>query len=308
MEIKIFVNRQKMDKIWYNTNNMKKQLIIMPFDHRGSFKKHLIGTKKITKKQHKELEDLKKMIYQAFLNVYKKHKKKDNLAILVDEEFGAKILKDAKKRKIQICLTTEKSGQKQYGFEYGSSFGKHINKFKPDYVKALVRYNPLNKNVNKAQLKKLKRLSDFCKKNNYKLLIELLVPATDKDLKLAKTEKKYEKTLRLTRTVQAIKEIKQKVKVDIWKMEGFSAKGWKRIIKVVPKTSSIIFLGRGEDDKKVKKWLMDAKKFEQIIGFAIGRTIFLNALKRYQAKKISKSKAQDLIAKKFQSYINLWNK
>ncbi len=280
----------------------------MPFDHRGSFKKHLIGTKKITKKQHKELEKLKELIYQAFLKVYKKYEKKDDLAILVDEEFGAKVLKDAKKRKIQICLTTEKSGQKQYGFEYGSAFGRHINKFKPDYAKALVRYNPINKKINKVQLKKLKRLSDFCKKNNYKLLIELLVPATDKDLKLVNTERNYEKTLRLIRTVAAIKEIKQKVKVDIWKMEGFSNKCWKRILKVIPKNSSIIFLGRGEDDKKVKQWLLAAKKFDQIIGFAIGRTIFLDALIKYKEKKITKSKAQDLIAKKFQSYINLWNK
>jgi len=280
----------------------------MPFDHRGSFKRNIIGTKDITSKQKKELKKLKELVYQAFLKVYKKYPIKDELAILVDEEFGLKILRDAKKRGIQICLTTEKSGQKEFGFEYGNKYQKHINKLKPDYVKVLVRYNPQNKKANKIQLKKLKKLSDFCKRKNYKLLLELLVPPTENDLKLARTEAIYDKKYRLSRTLQAIKEIKTKMDIDIWKMEGFSKDGWKKIIKIIPKESAIIVLGRGQDEKKVKKWLVDAAKFDQIIGFAVGRTIFLNALKRYYSKKISKRQAANIIARKYSYFINLWNK
>lgn len=287
---------------------MRKNLMILPFDHRGSFKRTLVGSADITKKQHKELEELKFLVYEAFLAVYKKYPNKDELAILVDEEFGAKVLRDAKKRGIQICLTAEKTGQKEFGFEYGNSFGKHIDKFKPDYVKALVRYNPLNKKINEDQIKKLERLNEYCIDNNYALLIELLVPPTEKDLKFAGSEKKYEKKLRITRTVGAINQIKAKIDVDVWKLEGFSKVGWKRIVRAVPNDSDIIVLGKGEDSKKVKKWLMSAKRFDKIIGFAVGRTIFLNALKKYYSGKISRKRAIDIISSNYLRFINLWNK
>jgi 5-dehydro-2-deoxygluconokinase len=287
---------------------MKNSLLILPFDHRGSFKRELAGSEKISKKQRQELEQLKFLIYRAFLKIYKKYENKDELAILVDEEFGSKILRDAKRAGIQICLTTEKSGQKEFKFEYGNSFGRHINSFNPDFVKALVRYNPLNKKVNARQLKRLSRLSEFCQNNNYPLLLELLVPPTEKDLQLAKTKANYEKTVKVTRTIRAVLEIKAKVKVNIWKMEGFSKQAWKSILKKIPKDSKVIVLGRGEDEKKVKKWLADAAEFDKIIGFAVGRTIFLNALKKYTQNQISKNRAIDKIAENFVKFIKYWKK
>jgi 5-dehydro-2-deoxygluconokinase len=89
-------------------------------------------------------------------------------------------------------------------------------------------------------------------------------------------------------------------------LEGFSKKQWEGVIKSTNKGSKIVFLGRGEDKSKVSKWMKDASQHEEIIGFAIGRTIFLEPLKDYQKKKIAKEIAIKKISDNFNYFINLW--
>lgn len=288
---------------------MDKPLLILPFDHRSSFSKNILGLEgKLNTKQKKEITELKKIIFDGFLLVMKKYKNKDFFGILVDEEYGSSIIKQAQKSQAIVCLPVEKSGQEILQFEYGTSYGDHIKKIKPDYVKVLVRYNPLNKSINQKQLQRLKELDKFCRNNNYQVILELLVPPTEYDLKISKNEKTYNNKLRLNRTIGAISEMKKVINVDTWKLEYFSLISWKKVIKVTGKKSKIILLGRGEDKSVVDKWIRDASKFEQIIGFAIGRTIFLDELKKYVSGKISKKTATTRIAANFDYFVKLWAK
>lgn len=289
---------------------MKNQpLLILPLDHRSSFSRDVLGVEgKLNQKQNQQITDLKQIIFAGFLAVQKKFKHKNYFGILLDEEYGLSILQQAKKESAIVTVPVEKSGQEVLAFEYGKSFGAHLKKVDPDYVKVLIRYNPLKKEVNKKQAIKLKELNNFCQKNNYKIILELLVPPTEADLKIAKTEKNYNNKLRLIRTVDAIKEIKKIIKVDVWKLEGFDKLGWQKIIQATGANSKIIFLGRGEDKKMVTAWLKAAIPFEQIIGFAIGRTIFLETLQKYQAKKITRDQAVKQIAEKFGYFVKLWAK
>ncbi len=288
---------------------MDNQLLILPFDHRSSFSKNILGISgKLNLKQKKEVADLKKIIFEGFLTVYKKYQSQNYFGILVDEEYGLSVLKQARKIKAIVCLPVEKSGQSELKFEHGKSFGRHINKIQPDYVKVLVRYNPLNKEVNKKQLERLSELGVFCHKNNYKIILELLVPPTEYDLKVAKTEDHYNNKLRLKRTVGSIKEIKKVLDIDIWKLEYFSRPGWKKVIAMTGKKSKIILLGRGEDKTVVDGWIKDAASFPQIIGFAIGRTIFMEELKKYVAGQINKKTAVKKIGDNFDYFVQLWVK
>ena len=286
---------------------MNQPLLILPFDHRSSFSKNILGLEgKLNKTQKKEISDLKKIIFEAFLSVQKKYRRKNYFGILVDEEYGLSLLREAKKHSAIVTVPVEKSGQEVLAFEYGWRFGAHIRKANPDYVKVLIRYNPLNQEINQRQAVKLKKLDQFCQKNNYKIILELLVPPTEADLKIAKTEKNYNSKLRLTRTIDAIKEIKKMIGVDVWKLEGFDKSGWQKIIKVTGVNSKIIFLGRGEDKKMVTTWLKSAIPFKQLIGFAIGRTIFLETLQKYHAEKITHDQAIKEIATKFDYFVKLW--
>jgi 5-dehydro-2-deoxygluconokinase len=289
---------------------MDKQLMILPFDHRASFYRDILGVLKPTAADNKRVIELKNMVYDAFNKIRNKHlEQAEAFGILVDEEYGTSILKDAIKNKVTFLLTTEKSGQDEYKFEYGNAFGQHIKKFNPTFVKALVRYNPENKEINSKQLKRLKQLSDWCVKNKCQFLVELLVPPTENDLKKVKTAKAfYNSDLRFNKTVKAIKEMRRVLKVDVWKLEGFNSAQWKSIVSAAGKRAKIIILGRGESEKQVLAWLKASALYEQIVGFAIGRTIFEQPLKDYVNKQISKEKAVQQIAANYAKYVDIWLK
>jgi 5-dehydro-2-deoxygluconokinase len=288
---------------------MPKQLYILPFDHRASFFRDLFGWKEpLTKAQYNKVKEAKQIIWFSFVRSWAKCKItcQGNMGILVDEEFGTDILKAAKKLGAVRILTTEKSGQKVFDFEFGSKFGQHLLKFKPEYSKVLVRYNPVNKKDNLEQLKRLKRMSDFCHKNKIGFLFELLVPATDEQLK--KYGKNYDLKARPFLSVQAMKEISNfGVKPDIWKLEAMPRPYWPKIIKVAGK-AQIVVLGRAGGKDMVSQWLKTAAKFKEIIGFAVGRTIFFQPLEKWRDKKITKDKAIGLIAGNFEYFIDLWEK
>ena len=292
-----------------------KQLYILPFDHRSTFYKGLFAWQlPLTKAQVKTIKMYKGLVWQAFLKVYKKSQNKENLGILVDEQFGSKILRQARKLSIVTILTTEKSGQKIFDFEYGENFGKHILKFKPDYAKVLVRYNPSNRKDNLRQLKQLKKINSFCQRNKVGLLFELLVSPTDLQLKKFKTKEKFDLQGRAVLTQKAVKENRAfGIEPDIWKLEAMYKKAdWQKIIKIIEnknkKDIKIIVLGRAASKKQVSQWLKIAANFREIIGFAVGRTIFFPPLEKYRDKKISKRQAIEQIAKQFEYFINLWEK
>lgn len=294
----------------------KRQLMILPFDHRSSFSKKLMGFgENLTDTQVKAVQRVKKVVYDGFKKTISKYKDKSDFGMLVDEQFGSSILKDASKKDFKACCPVEKSGQKEFQFEYGNQFGKHIEEVNPDNVKVLVRYNPANKELNKRQLKRLKRLSDYCMKTDRKLLFELLVPPSRAELKKFHGNKKtYDHKKRAQDTVKAIKEISKELYVDVWKLEGEDTlKAWKDIISAIRTGQnkddfSIVVLGRGENKQKVIEWLKIAAKFPKVNGFAVGRTIFFKPLQEYKEMKINRDKAVDKISRNFSYFVNLWLK
>ena len=286
---------------------MAGKLLILPFDHRGSLAKDLLNAgENLTRRQKQQMKNFKNIIYQGFVKTVKQYADRSGFGVLVDEEFGRDILKKADRFGVVVMMPVEASGRPGLQFDYGDKFGEQIKRVNPDYVKVLIRYNPLNCGVNRGQLKKLQQLNDFCQANNYRLVLELLVPPAGDDLNISGSEENYDKKLRLLRTQQAIKEISRKVQVDVWKLEWFSRAGWREIAKTIGPDARIIMLGRGGNKQQVKKWLADALTCKQVIGLAIGRTIFLAVLKKYHHRKLNKKQAVDQISKKFDFFVKMW--
>ncbi|HOM78094.1 MAG TPA: DUF2090 domain-containing protein [bacterium] len=279
-------------------------LLILPFDHRSSFSKNILGIEGDPNSEEiQKIKYLKGLVFEAFLRVREDIEKPEELGILVDEMYGREIIEKANSMGIVTSVGVEKSGLDIFDFEYGKDFGKHIETLQPSYVKVLVRYNVQNKWANRKQLNRLKKLSDYCLQNKKKLLFELLVPPTERD---KKSKADFETVIRPEKTARAILEISKKVKADLWKLEGFSTEGWKQVLEVIPKDEKVIVLGRGEDEEKVKHWLTEASKFDQIIGFAVGRTIFMQPLIDHLQNDTSKEEAIERISQNFKSFVNLW--
>jgi 5-dehydro-2-deoxygluconokinase len=113
---------------------------IQPFDHRGSFQKKMFGWKgTLSEAQTAEIAAAKRVIYDGFKAAIAGGVPKEKAGILVDEQFGAAILRDAKADGFTTCAPAEKSGQEEFDFQYGEDFARHIEAFGPTFCKVLLR-------------------------------------------------------------------------------------------------------------------------------------------------------------------------
>ncbi len=293
----------------------EKQLLVLAFDHRGSFMEKLFGIKgrPPTAQETAEISDYKKAVYEGFLKAVENGVPKNIAGILVDEQFGAAIAQDARNNHITFAMPCEKSGQDEFDFEYSEEFGEHVRKFSPSYCKVLVRYNSgAGAQANAGQLQKLGQLNDWLSQNNTPFLFELLVPATKQQLDSVQGDKtKYDSQLRPKLMVQAMREIQAAgVEPDVWKMEGVDADVDASAIVAQAqeegRKSGVITLGRGESREKVAEWLKVGARIPGIIGFAVGRTIFWDALAGMKQGKHSREQAVEAIARNYREFVELW--
>jgi 5-dehydro-2-deoxygluconokinase len=295
-----------------------KPLYVLPFDHRGSFQVKMFGWKgTLTREQTAEIAATKQVIYDGFKAAVAAGVHKEKASILVDEQFGAAILRDAAKNGYGTASPAEKSGQDEFDFEYGEDFAKHIEAFHPTFCKVLVRYNPEGDiDLNQRQAARLKRLSDYVhgKTKSY-FMFELLVPAEKSQLDQVKNDKKaYDLEIRPGLMVLAIHELQDKgVEADVWKIEGLDRRQDCEKVVVAARRNGrdkvgCIVLGRGEDDRKVREWLGVAAAVPGFIGFAVGRTTFWDPLVDWRAKKTTREGAVAEIARRYREWADIFEK
>jgi len=293
-----------------------KPLYILPFDHRGSFETKMFGWEgALTPQQTAEIATAKRVIYDGFQAAVAAGVPKEKAGILVDEQFGAAILRDAKERGFWTACSAEKSGQEEFDFEYGEDFARHIEAVQPTFCKVLVRYNPEgDQALNRRQSDRLRRLSDHLhSKSRSRYMFELLVPAEKTQLDWVKGDQKsYDLELRPTLMVDAIQELQDAgVEPDIWKIEGLDRReDCEKIVAAARRSGrdrvGCIILGRGEDKSKVRQWLTTAADVPGFIGFAVGRTDFWEPLVSWRAKKIAREAAVAEIAARFKEFSDIF--
>lgn len=293
-----------------------RPLYVMPFDHRGSFQKKMFGWPgALSEAQTAEIAAAKRVIFDGFKAAIAGGAPKGKAAILVDEQFGADILRDAKAEGFTTCAPAEKSGQEEFDFEYGEDFTKHIEAFGPTFCKVLVRYNTEgDRALNNEQAARLKRLSDYlAAKNQSRFMFELLVPPEKAQLEKLKGDKAaYDLELRPRLMVQAIHELQDAgVEPDLWKIEGLDRREDCEKMVVAARRGGrdkvgCIILGRGENDDKVHEWLATAAAVPGFIGFAVGRTVFWQPLVDWRAKKITRDQAVAAMAKRYREFVDIF--
>lgn len=299
----------------FNNLGYNKNLFILPFDHRSSFAK-LFGftNAQLNPEEKKIITSAKEIIFMAFEKAISVGVSKEEAAILIDEEYGDKIIRDAISKNYNVILTTEKSGQKEFTFEYGDEFEKHIEKYAPHFVKALIHYNPNDDPLSKMrQQQKLEILSNYCHQNSYKFLLEVLISPTELQLKnVSSNIQRYDVEIRPNLTAKAIGELQNShVEPDIWKIEGMESQDSYKIVilqaqKEYRKNVGIVILGRAENQEKVDRWIKVGRKIKGIIGFAVGRTVFWEPLTQYKNGNINKDTAIENISNNFLHFHNIF--
>ena len=242
-------------------------LYLLPFDHRHSYISGMFHFEPpLTQEQHAAA------------------------GILVDEEFGAAILHDARQRSFVTAVSTEKSGSDEFEFEYGTDFARHIEAVAPSFAKALVRYNPQGERaLNQRQEERLKQLSVACHRSERRFMFELLVPATAAQLErvAGDTDAYYQRT-RPQLMIDAMRALQDAgVEPDVWKIEG---------------------LARRADEAKVRSWLATAAGVTGFIGFAVGRTSFWDAAAGFHAQTLTRAQAAAQIAGRFRDWVDVFER
>jgi myo-inositol catabolism protein IolC len=292
-----------------------KNFFILPFDHRSSFAKLFEFTNpKLSSGERETIIKAKEIIYLAFKRAVEIEIPKEQAAILVDEEYGDKIIKDAINHDFNVILTTEKSGQKEFDFEYGQDFAKHIDKYRPSFVKALLHYNPNDDPLSKMrQQQRLTILNKFCHENSYKFLVEILIMPTDLQLIETNGNKDiFDLKIRPNLTAKTIEELQRaNIEPDIWKIEGMENEDSYKIVslqalKEERKDVGIVILGRGENREKVEEWIRVGNKSRGVIGFAVGRTVFWDPLVDYKNDRIEKEKTIEAISNNFLHFYHIF--
>src|ERR1700760_129154 len=293
------------------------KLYILAFDHRGSFQKKMFGIEgDPTEEETKTISDAKHLIFEGMKVAVERGVDAEATGVLVDEQFGSNIPEKAKQGGLKLAMPVEKSGQDEFDFQYGDEFGDHIEKYDPDFSKVLVRLNPDGAaDLNEPQLERLKRLADWLHEHDRKFLFELLVPAEDSQLEqVGGDSDRYDAELRPELMRRAIEQIQDYgCEVDVWKIEGVDSREDAEMLAEQTRKGEgrenvkSVLLGRGASDEKVEHWLQQAAGVEGFIGFAIGRSIWWDALKGFLEDGLEREQAAEQIAEKYLRFIQVYD-
>jgi myo-inositol catabolism protein IolC len=294
-----------------------RKLYILAFDHRGSFQKKMFGIEgDPTPDETRTITDAKRLVFEGMEKAVERGLDATTAGVLVDEQFGGEVPKLAREHGLSLSMPVEKSGQDEFDFQYESDFGQHILDFDPQFSKVLVRLNPDgDADVNQRQLGRLKELADWLHANDRKFLFELLVPAEDAQLEsVGGDADRYDAELRPELMRRAIEQIQDfGIEVDIWKIEGVDTQEDAQMLVDQTRKGEgrenvvSVLLGRGASDEKVGHWLQQAAPVEGFIGFAIGRSIWWDALKGFLGGDLEREAAAEQIADNYQRFIGVYD-
>ena len=293
-----------------------QDLYILAFDHRGTITKGLLGVegREPTQDEANKVSEMKEIIFDGFLKANEYGITGGDPAILVDETFGLEVQQKAKEMNIKFAAPVEKSGQKVFDFEYGDQFGEKINEVGADFVKILVRWNPDDEEeIRETQGNRIKELSDWLTENDKKFLLEFLVPATEEQLASVENDQaRYDSEIRPKLAVKVVEEMRERgADPDIWKIEGLDTSEDCEKVAHAIRTGNredviAVVLGRGASDEKVNEWLRAGSSVEGYKGFAIGRSIFWDALKGFHEGEKSREEAVEEIAQSYLGFLSVY--
>ena len=286
--------------------NTDRALLILADDHRDSLEKDLYKlTEQPTDAQAARIRADKMLVYEALVDATRKLPDHAQAGILIDEQYGAEVAALAAKSDglVNLSMPIEASGKDWFEFAYGDEWRTHAGYFATDHAKVLIRDNPgLSVPERLQQAERLKVVSAWAAETRHHLIVELLVPATEDDLKaVAGDKKRYDDELRPKLTVTVI-EFLQEHGADpaIWKVEGMNTTEDAAAIADVAKrggrTADCIVLGRHASKEDLDHWLEIAAPLPGYVGFAIGRSIWWDPLADHLAGTIGKDVAQQRIS------------
>ncbi len=287
-------------------------LFMLAMDQRLWLKEAVFGTTELTTAQTEELVSIKELIAEGAIRAVREHGVAPAAAaVLVDEELGGESPARIKEAGLQLSMALEKSQPSVYEEEPRSVSGELLAAHRPHIPKVLVRYNPaVADDLARKQLLALKSTSDRVRQSGAPFLVEIIVPPTREQLSDMGSTERFDTELLPDLTLTAIDHIKETgARIDLWKLEGMPdserfAALLQRCRAGVDHQVDAVVLGKNADQDVVSRWLRDAAE-AGFTGFAIGRSIWWEAVQDFRAHRVSRDEATDSIARTYSGYCRL---
>jgi myo-inositol catabolism protein IolC len=294
-------------------------LFILAMDHRESFGKTLFGVKddKPDPDQSAAMSAAKQLIFEGLQEALPSVTS-GRIGVLVDERYGQGVIDAVRDsgEPLVLAVPVEASGHDWFTLEWGQDWLKHVETIKPDYAKVLVRDNPDFDPARRAeQFTGLAKVSTGLREAGIPLLYELLVPATDAQLKqVGHDTRSYDRDIRPGLVARVIADNQAHgVEPALWKVEGLETVAAARQVaeqaKAGDRTTDLIVLGRDAPAERLDHWLEVASEVEAFVGFAIGRSIWEYVVSKYQASAhddAARSEARTKVAERYLGFIAHW--
>jgi myo-inositol catabolism protein IolC len=296
-------------------------LFILAMDHRESFGRTLFDVKNDAPDpgQAEAMRTAKQLIFEG-LQVALPDVSFGRIGVLVDERYGQGVIDAVKSSGQPLVLATpvEASGHEWFTLEWGDQWLSHIETVRPDYAKVLVRDNPdFDAGMREQQLSRLAGVSAGLRGAGVPMLYELLVPATDAQLAQAGNDSlAYDRELRPGLVTRVIADNQAHgVEPAIWKVEGLETVEAARQVaeqaRTGGRTTDLIVLGRDSPADRLDHWLEIASQVDAFVGFAIGRSIWEDAVREYEASdrdETAASLVRYLVAERYLGFIAHWKR
>ena len=281
---------------------MTDRLYVLAFDHRRSLMTSFFGVHgEPTSDDVRAARDAKQVIWEGLLRAIDDGVPRAAAAALVDATYGADVIAAAAARGIRVAVPVEASGRRELAFEH-EDWRDRIERLDPTWAKVLVRYNPdADPEANGRQRALIAELDAHCGVTGRGLMLELLVPPEPDQ-----EGPDFDTKLRPELMVRAIEEIRAgDIHPSLWKVEGLDrAADCERVARAAG--APCLVLGRGADRSTVDAWLRAAGSVPGYAGFAIGRSLWWDSLRRCFEGSMSREAAASTIASEYARLVDVY--
>lgn len=291
----------ELDQIHWSTNRKYlhggdwSTMRVFAFDHRVQIEK-MADEAGVT---HEHIGFFKNLCLDAALKVA------DNQAgygILCDSRHGREALYRAAGTGLWIGHPVEWPASRPLTLEpeIGPDFGGLAEWPAEHVVKVLCFYHPDDSAQMKSEQEDvLKRLFAACRRNRLELLLEVIpskVGPIDDDTTAAIIRRMYQIG----------------IYPDWWKLEPMtSKKAWSRACAAItendPYTRGIVVLGLDAPEDELAASFAEAAQFKLVKGFAVGRTIFADAARKWLANAMTNEEAVADMSSRYERLCQIWD-
>lgn len=298
VKIKALRKDAELEQVHWSTNRKGdwSTMRVFAFDHRMQLE-DMADVAGVT---HEQIGTFKKLCLNAALKV---SGGTSGFGILCDGRLGRDALYAAVGTGLWIGRPVEWPGSRPLTLEpeIGADFGGLSEWPASHVVKALCFYHPSDsEDLKREQEQTLERLYASCRRNQLEFLLEIIpskVAIVNDDTTATVIRRIYELG----------------IYPDWWKLEPMMSKtAWAKACDAInqndPNTRGIVVLGLEASEEQLTASFEQAAGFELVKGFAVGRTIFADAARKWLSGVATDREVTDEMAAKFDRLCKIWDR